>query len=90
MAKLFAIDPSLGTSSALFCVFGYFSYLIPDAKILLFIFPVPGGAWIAFLASVVWIAAGCVLRYGSFDYAAHLGGSAISVLYGWLIQKEIG
>ena len=89
LAKLFTIGPSLGASSALFGVFGCFSYLIPNAKILLFIFPIPGGAWIAFLASVVWNAAGCVLRWGSFDYAAHLGGSAIGVLYGWLIQKKI-
>lgn len=89
LARIFTVSSSLGASSALFGVFGCFSYLIPNAKILLFIFPVPGGAWVAFLASVVWNATGCVLRWGSFDYAAHLGGSAIGVLYGWLIQKKI-
>ena len=89
LARLFTIGPSLGASSALFGVFGCFSYLIPNAKILLVIFPIPGGAWVAFLASVVWNAAGCVLKWGSFDYASHLGGSAIGILYGWLIQKKI-
>lgn len=89
LAKMMTIGPSLGASSALFGVFGCFAYLIPNAKILLFVFPIPGGAWVAFLASVVWNAAGCALKWGSFDYAAHLGGSAIGVLYGWLIHKKV-
>lgn len=89
LARMMTIGPSLGASSALFGVFGCFAYLIPNAKILLFVFPIPGGAWVAFLASVVWNAAGCALRWGSFDYAAHLGGSAMGVLYGWLIHKKV-
>lgn len=89
LARMMAVGPSLGASSALFGVFGCFAYLIPNAKILLFVFPIPGGAWVAFLASVVWNGAGCVLKWGSFDYAAHLGGSLMGVFYGWLIHKKV-
>lgn len=89
LARLAIVGPSLGASGALFGVLGCFSYLFPHAKILLFVFPVPGGAWVAFLASVAWNAAGCALRWGSFDYAAHLGGSMMGVLYGWYISKAV-
>lgn len=80
---------SLGASGALFGVFGTFAYLVPQAKILLFVFPVPGGAWVAFLGATVWNAAGCFLRWGSFDYAAHLGGSVAGILYGWYISEQV-
>ena len=83
------VGPSLGASGALFGVFGCFAYLVPNAKILFFVIPFPGGAWLAFLASMLWNGAGCALRWGSFDYAAHLGGSIIGVFYGWLITKQI-
>ncbi|CCD25894.2 rhomboid protease PCP1 NDAI_0G01180 [Naumovozyma dairenensis CBS 421] len=86
---LLVMGPSLGASGALFGVLGCFSYLFPTSKILLFVFPVPGGAWVAFLASVVWNGAGCVLKWGSFDYAAHLGGSLIGVAYGWYIKTKL-
>lgn len=86
IAKLMMIGPSLGASGALFGVFGSFAYLFPQAKILLFVFPIPGGAWVAFLGSVAWNLAGCVLRWGSFDYAAHLGGSLMGIAYGWYIS----
>lgn len=89
IARLALMGPSLGASGALFGVLGCFSYLVPHAQILLFVFPIPGGAWIAFLGSAAWNAAGCILRWGSFDYAAHLGGSAIGVLYGWYISKQV-
>ncbi|CCF60518.1 hypothetical protein KAFR_0K01640 [Kazachstania africana CBS 2517] len=89
IARMSLMGPSLGASGALFGVMGCFSYLIPNAKILLFVFPIPGGAWVAFLGTLAWNTAGCVLRWGSFDYAAHLGGSLIGVIYGWCIKKEI-
>lgn len=86
IARIMMIGPSLGASGALFGVFGCFSYLFPQAKILLFVFPIPGGAWVAFLGSVAWNLAGCMLRWGSFDYAAHLGGSLMGIAYGWYIS----
>ncbi|CEP60586.1 rhomboid protease PCP1 LALA0_S01e14290g [Lachancea lanzarotensis] len=89
IARISMMAPSLGASGALFGVFGCFSYLIPQAKIMLFVFPIPGGAWIAFLGSMVWNAAGCALRWGSFDYAAHLGGSVAGIIYGYLISERI-
>ncbi|EDO14847.1 hypothetical protein Kpol_359p8 [Vanderwaltozyma polyspora DSM 70294] len=87
IARLMMMGPSLGASGALFGIFGCFSYLFPQAKILLFVFPIPGGAWVAFLAAMAWNAAGCALRWGTFDYAAHLGGSMIGVAYGWYISQ---
>ncbi|SCU97976.1 LADA_0H09714g1_1 [Lachancea dasiensis] len=89
LARISMMAPSLGASGALFGVFGCFSYLIPHAKIMLFVFPIPGGAWIAFLGSMVWNAAGCALRWGSFDYAAHLGGSLAGIVYAYLISEQI-
>lgn len=86
--KIPVTAPSLGASGALFGVFGAFSYLVPTAKIMLFVFPIPGGAWVAFLGSAVWNAAGCFMRWGSFDYAAHLGGSIAGVAYGWYFSKK--
>lgn len=88
IAKIMLMGPSLGASGALFGVMGCFSFLIPNAQILLFVFPIPGGVWIAFLGSAVWNAAGCVLRWGAFDYAAHLGGSVVGVLYGWHVAQQ--
>lgn len=81
--------PSIGASGALFGVFACFSYLIPNAKIMLFVFPIPGGASVAFLGSLVWNLAGCALKWGSLDYAAHLGGSLFGVLYGVYISEKI-
>ncbi|CCH43174.1 Rhomboid protein 1, mitochondrial [Wickerhamomyces ciferrii] len=83
------VAPSLGASGALFAVFGTFAYLLPNAKILLFVFPIPGGASMALLGATIWNAAGCVMRWGSFDYAAHLGGTIVGVIYGWFINEKI-
>ncbi|SCW01127.1 LAFE_0D05666g1_1 [Lachancea fermentati] len=89
IARISMMAPSLGASGALFGVFGCFSYLVPNAKIMLFVFPIPGGAWLTFLGFMAWNAAGCVLRWGSFDYAAHLGGSVAGIIYGWYISEQI-
>ncbi|ODV93924.1 hypothetical protein PACTADRAFT_25076, partial [Pachysolen tannophilus NRRL Y-2460] len=79
---------SLGASGALFGLFGCFAYLFPKSQILLFFLPIPGGAWIAFLASMGWNLCGCLFRWGSFDYAAHLGGSVAGIYYGWWISEQ--
>lgn len=78
---------SLGASGALFSVFGAFSYLVPKANVALFFFPVPGGAWVLFLGSVALNAAGVLLRWGRYDYAAHLGGSIAGIFYGWYYSR---
>lgn len=80
---------SLGASGALFSVMGVFAFLFPNAGISLFFFPIPGGAWVAFLGLIGVNAAGFVLRWGVMDYAAHLGGSAVGLVYGWWIRREI-
>lgn len=79
---------SLGASGAVFSVFGAFSYLIPKAPIGFFFIPVPGGAWLVFLASVAYNVAGAALKWGKYDYAAHLGGSLAGVAYGWWFNKK--
>ncbi|KAI5952731.1 hypothetical protein KGF54_003598 [Candida jiufengensis] len=79
---------SLGASGAIFSVFGCFSYLFPASPVGLFFIPVPGGAWVLFLGTVIWNAAGTVLRWGTFDYAAHLGGSLVGIAYGYYFNKK--
>lgn len=78
---------SLGASGALFSVFGAFSYLVPKAQVALFVFPIPGGAWVAFLGAIALNAAGLVLRWGRFDYGAHLGGCLAGLGYGYYYSK---
>jgi len=87
--KLPVTAPSLGASGALFAVFGTFAYLVPNANILLFVFPIPGGASVAFAGATLWNIAGCFMKWGSFDYAAHLGGSIVGVAYGWYISEKV-
>ncbi|CAN3371468.1 hypothetical protein DIURU_000179 [Diutina rugosa] len=79
---------SLGASGAVFAVVGMFSYLFPKAPIALFFIPIPGGAWFAFLATVGWNVAGVFGKWGNYDYAAHLGGSAVGVFYGWWWKQK--
>ncbi|KAG5422257.1 hypothetical protein I9W82_001352 [Candida metapsilosis] len=79
---------SLGASGAIFAVFGCFSFMFPASPVGIFFIPVPGGAWMLFLGTMVWNAAGCVLRWGTFDYAAHLGGSLVGIAYGYYYNKK--
>lgn len=79
---------ALGASGAIFSVFGAFAYLIPKAPIALFFFPIPGGAWWAFVASVAYNVAGIAFKFGRYDFAAHLGGSLAGVGYGWWYDRK--
>lgn len=79
---------SLGASGAVFAVFGAFSYLIPKAGMAFFFVPVPGGAWVLFLGSVAYNVVGIALKWGRYDYAAHIGGSIAGVAYGWWFSKR--
>lgn len=86
MRTLLAVA-SLGASGALFGVLGAFSYLLPKASVSLFFIPFPGGAWPLFLFSVGLNAAGIILKWGRYDYTAHLGGSLAGIYYGWYLSK---
>lgn len=79
---------SLGASGAIFSVFGAFSYLLPKAPLAFFFVPVPGGAWILFLGTMAYNIAGSVLKWGKYDYAAHIGGSIAGIAYGWWYDKK--
>lgn len=79
---------SLGASGAIFSVFGAFSYLFPKTAIALFFIPVPGGAWFAFIGSAAFNVAGIVMKWGRYDYAAHLGGCVAGVAYGWWYDRK--
>lgn len=81
---------SLGASGAIFGVFAFTSLLFPNMATSLFFIPVPGGASTVLLGLTGWNAAGCVLRWGGFDYAGHLGGTLVGVLYGlWIKQSSL-
>lgn len=79
---------SLGASGALFGIFGAFSYLFPKASVGVFFVPIPGGAWVLFLGLVALNAAGIFMKWGRYDYAAHLGGSLAGMGYGWYLNKK--
>lgn len=79
---------SLGASGAIFSVFGAFSYLFPRSAIAFFFIPIPGGAWFAFLGSVAFNVAGIAMKWGRYDYAAHLGGCLAGVSYGWWYDRK--
>lgn len=78
---------SLGASGAIMSVFGTFSYLFPKASIGLFFVPIPGGAWVVFLASIAVNAAGIVLKWSRYDFSAHLGGCVAGFVYGWWYDR---
>ncbi|CAK7901087.1 rhomboid protein 1, mitochondrial [[Candida] anglica] len=79
---------SLGASGAIFSVFGTFSYLIPKAPIAFFFFPIPGGAWVAFLGGFAYNIAGMALKWSRFDFAAHIGGCIAGLGYGWWYDRK--
>ena len=79
---------SLGASGAVFSVLGAFSYLFPKASVGFFFIPIPGGSWIVFLGTLLYNFAGFSFRWGSYDYASHIGGSLTGIVYGWWFQKK--
>lgn len=82
------VTASLGASGAIFSVFGAFSFLFPRSPIALFFLPIPGGAWVAFLGSLAFNVAGIAMKWGRYDYAAHVGGCIAGVAYGWWYDRK--
>ncbi|GME86680.1 unnamed protein product [[Candida] boidinii] len=80
---------SVGASGAISAVFASFSVLFPKAGVSFFVFPIPGGAQTALLLFTAYNLAGCILRWGTFDYAAHLGGTVVGVLYGYYLANKV-
>lgn len=83
---------SLGASGSIAGVFTAFATMFPNAGISFFFIPVPGGASVAAGLFAIYNIVGCLFKWGSFDYAAHLGGMWIGLLWGlflkWKLQKE--
>ncbi|ODV84019.1 hypothetical protein CANARDRAFT_184843, partial [[Candida] arabinofermentans NRRL YB-2248] len=80
---------SLGASGAISSIFATFAYLFPKASVMVFFFPIPGGAQVALLGFTVYNIAGIVMKWGSFDFAAHLGGTAVGIAYGAWLKSRI-
>ena len=66
----------------------YFPF-VPCFTCWIVFIPIPGGAWMLFLGTTLWNAAGTVLRWGTFDYAAHLGIVGIAYGYWYNRKKQI-
>lgn len=83
---------SLGASGSIAGVFTAFATMFPKAGIAFFFIPVPGGACVAAGAFALYNIAGCLMRWGSYDYAAHLGGMWVGLLWGfflkWKLERE--
>lgn len=85
---VFSGIPSLGASGAVFTLFGLFSCLNPNAGVGIIFIPIYFPALYVFLGTSVWNAAGLVLRWGRFDYACHLAGSAVGAVWGWILTRR--
>ena len=77
---------SLGASGSIAGVFTAFATFVPNAGISFFFIPVPGGAAVAAGLFALYNVAGCLLRWGSFDYAAHLGGMWVGFLWAMFLK----
>lgn len=77
---------SLGASGSIAGVFTTFATVFPNAGIAFFFIPIPGGAMTAAALFAGYNLAGCLLRWGSFDYAAHLGGMWVGLLWGLFLR----
>lgn len=88
MFGAFSGIPSLGASGAVFTIFGLFSMLNPNAGVGIIFIPIYFPAYLVFWGSTAWNAAGLVLRWGRFDYAGHLAGSAVGAIWGWVLSRR--
>ncbi|CDK29120.1 unnamed protein product [Kuraishia capsulata CBS 1993] len=79
---------SLGASGAVCAIFGVFTALFPTANVSLWFVPIWGGASTAFGGFAIYNILGCIFKFGSLDYAAHLGGMAAGLVYGYYYKQK--
>ncbi|QPG72757.1 hypothetical protein FOA43_000058 [Brettanomyces nanus] len=80
---------SLGASGAISAIFAAFTALFPAAHVAFFVFPIPGGAITALALFTAYNVGGCLFKWSTFDFAAHLGGTVIGYLWGLSYKKEL-
>ncbi|QOU21335.1 hypothetical protein BRETT_001057 [Brettanomyces bruxellensis] len=80
---------SLGASGAISAIFAAFTAIFPTANVALFIIPIPGGASTALALFTAYNVGGCIFRWSTFDFAAHLGGTIVGYLWGMQYKKKI-
>jgi rhomboid-like protein len=81
--------PSLGASGAIFTIFGLLTYLQPNVQLAFMGIPIPMSGWAVFMSSFGVNVAGMYFRWGAIDYAGHVGGSIVAIIWGSIIQKRI-
>lgn len=79
---------SLGASAAISGVFAAFTAMFPTASVAFFVFPIPGGAQTALALFTAYNLAGMVLRWSTFDFAAHLGGTLVGFIWGLQLKDR--
>lgn len=80
---------SLGASGAISAIFAAFTAIFPSANVALFIIPIPGGASTALALFTAYNIGGCIFRWSTFDFAAHLGGTLVGFLWGMQYKKKM-
>jgi rhomboid-like protein len=84
-----SLAPSLGASGSIFTMFGLFTWLVPNVRIAYFFIPLPMSGWMVFLSSIGINVAGMFYRWGRIDYAGHVGGSIVALVYGNYMSKKL-
>ncbi|VEU21373.1 DEKNAAE102219 [Brettanomyces naardenensis] len=80
---------SLGASGAISAIFAGFAALFPTASVAFFVFPIPGGASTALALFTAYNVGGCIFKWSTFDFAAHLGGTVVGYLWGLYYKEKI-
>lgn len=83
------LAPSLGASGAIFTIFGLLTYISPNVELAFMGIPIPMSAWAVFMSSFGINVAGMFFRWGAIDYAGHVGGSLVAIVWGTIFQKRM-
>lgn len=82
------VNGSLGASGAVFTMFGLMTYLNPAMNVSIMFIPFPMNGWNVFMGSLGVNAAGIVFKWGGIDWAAHIGGSLVAIMWGQWYQYK--